>query len=107
VVLATGDSGSDITLSLDPDAATLWVHGYRWTEYEWSDEQRDELHDLESEIAAIQNGDAELFFRYDFGRLTFVGGRIAGHTISDDGPEAGLISLQLAPWKRRDVPEDQ
>ncbi|MGF0163203.1 hypothetical protein OH717_20790 [Streptomyces albidoflavus] len=76
--------GADITVSLTEGEAALRVAGHNWSEYEWDEEDGTALGTLAEDMAAIQRGDAEPYYKERGGELFPAGGRLGG------GPRAPL-----------------
>lgn len=97
VLVATGE-GADITVSLTEGEAALWVAGHKWSEYERDEEDGTALETPAEDIAAIQRGDAEPYFKERGGELFPAGGRLGGRA---QGPvPLDRLVLRLKPWLR-------
>jgi hypothetical protein len=101
VIFATAKGGADITVVHAEGNATLYLNQYKWFEYDWTPEDREELNDLAAAIDAIQRGDAELHYRQQGRLLLHQGGRVGGQEAVESPAVRDPLVLRFAPWERR------
>ncbi|MDK1473184.1 hypothetical protein QNO07_07070 [Streptomyces sp. 549] len=98
-VLHTAGEGATLVVVYAEDTAVLWVDHHKWSEYDWTPEDRSALDDLAEAIGAVRRGDAELYFRRNGHLLSHVGGRIGNQRIRDGSCPRDPLVLPLPAWE--------